>query len=144
MPRINPKNRPIRALPQDHPAHATLLAHRKCRRDCVGREIVLPGHESEAIDQEWYSTSDGRQWKFSTFAYTFLSFDLVLHEWLDTRSPFDPQPTLQAIAKMLTLLDECELSCHNHANERLLELLPTVRRFLILWAAATRLRAMQR
>lgn len=139
MHRIHPKNRPLITLPKDHPAHAALIAHLACCRECVGREIPWPGHEAEAIDQQWHSTADGRVWSFSGFAYAFLSFDLVLDEWLEPELPFDAKPTLAHIKKLVSMLDECEIVCRQDENTGLLNLIPIVRRFLACWETSVRL-----
>ena len=139
MHRIHPKNRPIRAFPPDHPAHATLIAHLECRHTCVGREISFHGQERDAVDQQWYSAVDQRVWRFSSLVYTFVSFELILSEWIDPDYQLNAAQTLAHTAKVLALLAECEIAAQQDNNLPVLEMILKVQRFFRLWESAIHL-----
>ncbi len=67
-------NKPIFGYAPDHPARRLLEAFVECRTNCVGKEI-------DGVDQEWFSETDMRTHKFSSFAYAWLSFDIELDGW---------------------------------------------------------------
>src|SRR5882672_7714806 len=69
----------VLALDDSHPAKRFLEAFLDCRADCVGRQHDFNGQVP--IDQSWTSSTDGRVWTFSGFAYAFLSLDLLLDEF---------------------------------------------------------------
>lgn len=128
---IHPRNNPLRELSDSHPAKLTVIAHAECRRDCVGHEIEWPERQHEAFDQEWQSHLLGRPFWFSWYAYGFLSFDLVLEEWI-THPPHATESEKQTVAAapfLETLLGECEQAASEAGNIRVLERLPQIRRF---------------
>ena len=128
---IHPKNNPLSELPDSHPAKMVLFAHGQCRRDCVGKEIPWRGHESEAFDQEWRSQLTGRKFLFSSYAYMFISFDLILEEWLN-HPPHATESEKQMfgyIKLQNALLDECEQAATKEDNTRILALLPQIRKY---------------
>ncbi|MHC4399029.1 MAG: hypothetical protein ACYTG0_05045 [Planctomycetota bacterium] len=128
-------NRPLFSLPDAHPAHRFLRAFIRCRRQCVGREIALPGDEHDALDQEWYSSTDDRTWTFSAFAYTFLSFDVELDGWL-TDSPHlteTEKGVLDKLPYLRALLSECETAAVDDKNADILTMIEQVRSLFDLW-----------
>lgn len=128
---IHPKNNPLSELPDSHPAKLLLFAHWQCRRDCVGREIGYRGHEEEAFDQVWKSQLLGCGFSFSSYAYVFISFDLILEEWL-THPSYVTESEKRAVAGVLfhgILLDECEQAAKEQGNVRILERLAQVRKW---------------
>jgi hypothetical protein len=140
--RIHRDNRPIFDFPVDHPARRLLITHAECWRDCAGREIAWPGKESEAIDQSWLSSLDGRQWTFSGFVYGFVCFDLVLHGWLD-RPPHlaaDERAALEGIPKMRSLLAECRAACVQESNFPAFPLIDQVERLPTAWEHSVQFR----
>ncbi|MFN0020551.1 MAG: hypothetical protein ACKVP0_20015 [Pirellulaceae bacterium] len=133
------------AFAEDHPARQALIAHAVCRRDCVGREIIWPGSEHLAIDIEWWSLIEGKRKTFSGFMYQYVSFDLVLQEWIDRPQQVteSERRTLHYLANLKSLLAECESAARAAANERILELVPIVRKFFDLWEQSVRYRIQQ-
>jgi len=95
----------------------------------VGHEIEWPGQE--AFEQQWQSRLIGRKFSFSTYAYCFLSFDLILEEWISRppRVTEHERRLVAAIPLQETLLDECELAAKEQANDLVLNRLPQIRRF---------------
>jgi hypothetical protein len=93
------------------------------------------GNDNVAIDQSWYSPSDQRIWRFSSFAYTYLSFTLDLDGW--TSSSPEPTPTeratLAALPRLRTLMAECADACINDKNEDVLTLTRSVQHMLDQW-----------
>jgi hypothetical protein len=132
--RIHPLNSPIRTTHgRDHPAVRALERHAAARDACVCREIEWPRLGNRAIEQEWFSAIDQRVWSFSGFAYTFISFDLVLSEWLPgAQAGLDPfeEDFLHELPRLRTLLDECESAAKASANDRVLPLISKAREFL--------------
>jgi hypothetical protein len=128
--RAHPKNDPLAALPESHPARQALICHAECRRDCVGREIAWIGPEADAFDQSWESVLLGREFRFSSFAYCFVSIDLVLEEWLSHPAfvTDDERHGLAALPLQNVLLDECEKAARQEQNTRVLLCVEKVRR----------------
>jgi hypothetical protein len=125
--RINRKNDPIAAFPDDHPAKRLLPAHSRCWRECVQREIAWPGHEDDAFDQEWTSRVEQGPSSFSGLIYTFVCFELILTEWLTHPSEItaDERGILQEhLPRVRNLLAECQAAADQDKNTRVLELLP--------------------
>jgi hypothetical protein len=128
-------NRPIFAMPDSHPAHRFLRAFIQCRQDCVGREMSISDDASGEIDQAWYSETDNRMRTFSGFAYEFLSFDIVLDEWM-TNPPYvtdSEKAWLARIHYMRTLLAECENAAEGDRNGPVLTMIKQVQELLGLW-----------
>lgn len=138
--RIHPRNNPLRELPDSHPAKLAVIAHAECCRDCVGREIEWPGREREAFDQSWQSRLLDQRFAFSSYAYVFLSFDLILEEWI-THPPQATESEKQTVAAapfLEALLCECQQAASEAGNVRVLERLPQIRRFNELRVLATK------
>jgi hypothetical protein len=131
---IRRKNRPLLQLPDSHPARRFLDAFIKCLRH-VGREIPYRGRELEAIDQEWMSCIDNKKWKFSSFAYTYLSFTLELDGWL-TDAPtltHSERNVLRALPRFRVLMEECREACVKAGNSEVLTMSEDVLELLKLW-----------
>jgi hypothetical protein len=134
--RIHPKNNPLAALPESHPAKRLVIAHAECCRDCAGRDI--PWRDREAIDQEWNSEIEGRRKTFSGFVYEHICFDLVLEPWL-ARPPVmtDYEKWIQGrLPRLRGLLDECERAAKADQNPKIIEMVNQVRGYLDLWDEA--------
>jgi hypothetical protein len=127
-------------LPDSHVAKLTVIAHAECRRDCVGREIPWRGREDEAFDQMWQSDLLGRHFSFSSYAYCFLSFDLILYEWITHPSHVTELEKSLIVAVPLeeTLLDECERVASDKESTRVLDRITQIRWFNALRLQATR------
>ncbi len=139
-------NRPLFSLPESHPAHRFLRAFITCRRDCVGREIVLPADKHDPVDQEWYSISDDRTWSFSALAYTFLSFNVELDGWL-TDAPCLTEAekgVLDKLPYLRTLLSECVAAAIGEKNTEILVMIEQVRGLLDLWETCITVRLEER
>jgi hypothetical protein len=145
MNRIHPKNAPVLAFSEEHPARAALEARLECQRECAGREISAPSQQIASVDQEWRSAVDGRVWRFSSLVYTFVCFDLVLSEWIEhpPRLTETEEAALVKLPETRLLLDECEAAAQGVANNPVLQMIPKVRRFFLLWEQAIRLRIRQ-
>jgi len=129
--RIHSENAPLIELPDSHIAKLTVIAHAECWRDCVGQELSWPGRESEAFDQEWRSILLDGPFSFSSYAYSFIAFDLILHEWL-THPAFVTEPEKNAIVAVPlldALLDECECAANAEQNARVLDRILRIRGF---------------
>jgi hypothetical protein len=137
---IHRKNDPLSELPDSHPAKLLLFAHGQCRRDCIGREIEYRGHEHEAFDQEWQSQHFGRRFQFSNFAYAFISYDLILEEWLS--HPLEVTENekwmVARIQCLGSLLDECEEAAKHDGNTRILVAISQIRKLNELHIRAIR------
>jgi hypothetical protein len=127
---IHPKNNPLAALPDSHPAKRLIIAHAECRRDCAGRDISWPGRES--IDQEWDSKIEGRRMTFSGFMYAHLCFTLVLESWLEKPSGRE-EITQNYLPRLRGLLDECQCAASADQNHRIIKMVNQVRGYLDLW-----------
>lgn len=130
-------------LPDDHPAKRFLNAFVECRQDCVGREIGLPGSSLPAIDQEWFSETDQRKWRFSEFAYSFLSFDVVLDGWLTNASELtdSERAILEKLPYLRRLLQECNTAAVHSGNSAVVSCVGRVLEVLHLWEECSRVRA---
>ena len=131
--RIHPANCPIlNKYRIDHPAVHALELHAEARDVCVGKEIEWPEIGNRAIDQEWFSIIDQRNWTFASFAYAFISFDLVLYGWLGEElsrlQPFE-EDFLHELPRLRELLDECESEANAGGNDEILPLIAKVREF---------------
>jgi hypothetical protein len=129
--RIHPCNNFLLGFADTHLAKMAILAHAKCCRDCVGREIPWTGKEHEAFDQSWDSKLIGRQFAFSSYGYCFLSFSLILEEW-NSHPPFVTEAEKATFVRVLLqekLLDECQLAANKEKNTRVLDLLPSIRSY---------------
>jgi|SRR5581483_3785509 len=128
-------NRPLFALPEQHPARRFLVSLMDCQRDCVGKEIAYRGQERLAVDQEWFSRVDVRTWQFSSFAYEHLSYAIELDGWVSG----SPTPTGEEIATMQRLphlrqlMTECKEACIADNNAAVLQMTRQVDNVIDLW-----------
>jgi hypothetical protein len=131
--KVHKFNRPLFSLPKSHPARKFLEAFIQCGKECIGREIAAVPEDE--IDQKWFSQIDKREWRFSEFAYTYLSFDVVLDGWLnnDVEMTASERRVLDALPRLRTLLSECETTVREEHNIALLPLIFEVRHLLDLW-----------
>lgn len=141
--RIHRANRAIMALAESHPLRRVLVAHDRARDVCVGHEIEWPDAPGCAVDQEWVSAIDGRRWKFSSFAYTFISYSLILSDWIDGPCPADQRvhDYVAELRRQQKLLDECEAAARfdsvgGDANERMLAMVAAARAYYDAYEAA--------
>jgi hypothetical protein len=138
-------NREIFEWPADHPARKFLEAFIACRRECVGREVAFENSARKPIDQKWESSTDGITWTFSRFAYTFLSFELVLDGWL-SRAPTltnSEKANLAQIPLLRRLMAECRAAAVTGGNTDIIMLTERVTEMLNLWERCTRYRLSQ-
>jgi hypothetical protein len=145
-PRIYPANYGLlRELPPDHPAVRTLQVHAEASDLCVGKEINWPHLNIIGIDQKWFSDVDFREWRFSDFAYQFISYDLVLDGWIESALEATEAELgfIEIIPKMRTLLDECEQAACEEKNSAILPLVAKAREFIDAFEGAIRYRAKQ-
>lgn len=136
--RINRKNDPIAAFSDDHPAKRLLLAHSHCWRECAGRELVWPGREQEAFDQELRSKVKPGQWRFSYLIYAFICFELILTEWLThpLEMTDSERNMLESLPRTRAIFAECQAAADKDGNTRVLELLPLPEAFFNAWEAS--------
>ncbi|HEX3654794.1 MAG TPA: hypothetical protein VHV55_03260 [Pirellulales bacterium] len=131
--RIIELNQPVFNLDGAHPAKMFLLAFVECLEDCPLRELGLDG--TGPIDQSWCSTTDGKLWKFSSFVYSFLCFDILLDGFLEN-APHLTASELGAAAeipRLRALMHECAAAAERDRNEEILTLTDQVLRMLSLW-----------
>jgi hypothetical protein len=110
---IEKHNKAIFALPAEHPARRFLEQFIDCRDHCVAREIGTP--DNPPIEQTWDSQVEGRRYAFSSFAYKYLAFDVVLDGWL-TSAP-GMTDTERDILEMLPTVRSLLAECHNAATK---------------------------
>lgn len=132
-PRIHPMNYSLlRELPPDHPAIRALQVHAEARDICVGKEIDWPQHGIVGVDQSWFSSIDSKEWRFSSFAYAYISYDLYLDGWVESA----PEATeaelgfLEDVPTMRTLLGEFEQAARAEKNANILPMLSKAREFV--------------
>jgi hypothetical protein len=126
-------NRPVLALDDSHPAKRFLEAFIDCKTDCVGRHHEVDGQVP--IDQSWTSSTDGRVWTFSDFAYAFLSLDIELDGFLQS-APYLTPSEIDAARKLPVLrsmMDECAEAANYSGNPEILELTDQVLEMLSLY-----------
>ena len=130
--RIAEMNRRIMELDSSHPAKRFLNAFSGCQSDCVGCELGIDGEKS--IDQEWTSSTDGRRWTFSGFAYAFLALDFALDEFVEG-VPFvgSETGTAQNISSLRTMMIECADAARRSGNNEILGLTSQVLQMLDRW-----------
>jgi hypothetical protein len=133
-PRFENMNRRILALDDEHPAKKFLTAFIDCRENCVGREIDF-GDGEPPVEQDWISTTDGRRWTFSGFAYAFISLEFELDAFA-TGAPFlyrserRPRPTLPMLRQLMT---ECAQAARESDNQEIVELTDMIQNMFDLW-----------
>jgi hypothetical protein len=130
---IEHMNRPVLLLDDAHPAKRFLIAFMDCRANCVGRE--LGSDEDRPIDQAWESTSDGKTWTFSEFAYKILSFDIELDGFLQNAPSPTPSEILAAenLPLFRSMMHECADAARQSGNAEILELTDEVLEMITLW-----------
>lgn len=145
-PRIYPLNyQLLRELPLDHPAVRALQVHAEASDTCVGKEIDWPKLDIVGVDQAWLSDAYSKDWRFSDFAYQFISYDLVLDGWIESA----PEATeaelgfMEEVPKMRTLLNECENASREEGNASIYPLIAKAQEFINAMEAAILLRAKQ-
>lgn len=130
---IEDLNDPIYDLDDDHPAKKFLEAFVDCRSNCVGRAIEWD--DRKPIDQEWQSAIDGRRWKFSGFAYAFISYNILMDGFLQN-APFPVGSEIWAMERMpllRSMTNECAQAARLDGNTEILELTDEVLDMLHLW-----------
>ena len=130
--RLKTINQPIMSLDAAHPAKRFLCAFDQCLSDCGGCELDL--YETP-IEQEWTSASDGKVWKFSSFVYMYLAFDIRLDGFI-TSAPHLTESekwAIQQLPRYHALMDECAHAAEQSGNTDCLELVDEVVRMLKLW-----------
>jgi hypothetical protein len=119
-----------------------LTAFVECNRDCVGQEIDWP--DQKGVDQEWYSESESRRWRFSAFAYEFISYSPQFPEWADASFPKElteqERTLLDRFERFDRLMRECEAAAARDDNQPILEMAGQVREMYRLWGEAIRYR----
>ncbi len=133
-PRIHPANLPILdKYGKGHPATRALTLHAEACDLCVGKEIEWPDQGNRAIDQSWFSKVRLKNQAFSSFAYEFISYDLILDGWLAMPS----EPTKAELKHLehddgliRSLLQECEFAGNECNNALILPLISTARDFV--------------
>jgi hypothetical protein len=143
-PRIYPANLPIlKKHGIGHPATRVLTLHAEACDICVGKEIKWPDQGNIAIDQSWFSNVRLKKQAFSSFAYEFISYDLILDGWLAMSS----EPTKAELnhlehddGLMRSLLQECEIAANECKNDRVLPMISTARDFLNAYTHAIKYR----
>jgi hypothetical protein len=123
-------NREIFDLPEDHLAHRFLLAFIKCRCDCIGLEA-----SDNPIDQEWFSQTDGKVWLYSSFAYQYLAFDIILDAWLSHASgrTIGEERWLSLFPRWRALMFECKNAAEGDNNHAMVSIVEQVLEMLNLW-----------
>ncbi len=121
------------ALDDSHPAKRFLSAFIECRDNCVGLEL----DPESPIDQEWDSSTDGRRRTFSGFAYAFLSRDIPLDDFDQSRvAPDEPNINWPwDLARFKALARECASAARASGNSEVLALVVEVLDMLRLWDA---------
>ena len=130
---IQDQNKILFSLPSDHPARRFLEEFIDCRELCVAREVGMP--DNPPIEQAWDSQIEGRRYAFSSFAYKYLAFDVVLDGWL-TNAPDmtdSERDVLDMLPKVRSLLGECHAAAIKERNVAILPLLEKVKNLLDLW-----------
>lgn len=130
---IESLHRRVLECDDSHPAKRFLQAFLHCKQICVGRHYDFNGQE--AVEQTWTSSTDGRTWTFSGFAYAFLSLDIVLDGFLEdarvlTSSEID---ALRQVPVLQTMMEECAEAADYCGNGVVHELSEQVLKMLRLW-----------
>ncbi len=75
---------------------------------------------------------DGRELTFSSFAYEFISFDLVLDGWIARKPALSAGETgiLDNLPRLRGLMEECEVAAEASQNHRILDRISIVRDWL--------------
>jgi hypothetical protein len=133
-------NEQLMTLELDHPVRRFLDSFVDCRLHCVGRECGL--EDGNEIDQKWFSIIDNRPWRFSEFAYSVLSFDVVLDGWIQHCEEYTESEiaVINNMPRLRALMTECASAATVEKNESVLILVEKVRRLLELWETCIRCR----
>jgi hypothetical protein len=129
---IEESNRPVMLLEDTHPAKRFLRAFDECLADCGGCELAL--YETP-VDQEWLSATDGQVWKFSTFVYKYLAFDIVLDGFITNapRLTMSEKSAINDLPRYRLLMAECAHAARQCDNTDCLELVEIVVNMLAKW-----------
>jgi hypothetical protein len=121
-------NKAVFQLAAEHPARRFLEAFIECRMECVGKEV-------EGIDQEWFSQTDLRTHRFSSFTYEHLAFDVELDGFLQNakQTTVSELRALKAIPHMEALVEECESAASQDCNAPVVTMCKNVLKMLTLW-----------
>jgi disulfide oxidoreductase YuzD len=121
-------NKPVFNLSNTHPARVFLDQFIECRIACVGKEIA-------GIEQEWFSEIKSRKYRFSSFAYEYLSFDIELDGWLKQHEGLtdSERQSILLIPQIEALVDECKMAANNDKNDRILSLCDKIKAMLAAW-----------
>lgn len=141
-PRIHPANYALlRDLPPEHPVVRALQIHAEARDVCVGKELDWPHLGVVGIDQVWFSETDSKQWRFSGFAYQYISYDMVMDGWVKPNSEAIrwERSILEQTATMKALLDECELAARTDKNDAMLPLIDKAKEYVSAFECAATL-----
>jgi hypothetical protein len=130
-------NKPLFKLPKSHPAIQFLEAFIDCRQNCIGKEI-----QDDTLDYKWYSQSENREILYSSFAYQYLAFDIILDGWL-TNAPTitpDEQHWLNQLPHWRELMNECKIAAIKENKIKFLEMQSQVINLFDLWEKCIRYR----
>jgi hypothetical protein len=129
--RIEESNRRVLQLADSHPAKRFLEAFIDCQMNCLGREL---GDRGEPIDQEWMSSTDGRRWTFSGFAYAFLALDFALDDFAEGVPFLSLESGAARDASILrTMVIECADASRRNGNNEVVELADQILKMLDRW-----------
>ena len=126
-------NEPLLKLPVEHPARRFLESFIECRERCVGLE--LPPPVGIGVDQLWHSQIEGKSCTYSSFAYSYLAFDIELDGWLTNASHQTEAENamLSAIPQIHSLAWECRDAAMADRNQPIVEATENVLEMLQLW-----------
>jgi hypothetical protein len=106
---------------------------------CVGKEIEWQQLANKAVDQSWFSRLRLKEQSFSSLAYEFISYDLVLDGWLEL-APEATEAELSFLEEdgpiIRALLNECEEAAVAQGNDEILPLVAKAREFIDAFEAA--------
>lgn len=118
----------VRSFDPGHPAREKLYRHVECRKHCAGREIPWPNQSP--IDQEWYSQTEQRKFRFSGLIYQFISYTPDYRSWTETSPPkeldAEDQGFIKQLPRVLSIVAECKAAAQNDQNHEILNLIPFV------------------
>jgi hypothetical protein len=130
---VRSMNRPLFDLSDEHPARRFLEAFVECRKCCIGLELDWP--DRKGIDQQWHSEVDRQDWKYSSFAYRFLAFDIRLDGWLENSPELtqDEKSDLERLPYLHALIRECRAAAVKDHNIEMVLAASEVEEVLDLW-----------
>lgn len=121
-------NKPLFALPPNHPARLFLDAFIVCHRECVSLEL-------DGIDQQWFSASERCEYNYARIAYEHLAFDIELDDWLRNSPEMtdSERDSFVAIKHIETLTNECLAAATADGNGPIIDACNKVLRMASLW-----------